>query len=293
MLPGLKGEGMNRIWMIREGDKEPTERHSLACRMAGGRVKLSDSIIDCIQMAVFWKESGFFSDNNNVQKFGFPSTEKFTPHEIVDSILTMKKISKQLRGIVTRTRIVVATIDLLASEGFSAVNMARVADLAEISAGPRQYYFPTPINLFEAVIDHILEFQELHFSRIDDIKDFRENLVERFSSKYDGIGSPAQRAIVELKMACRGNIDLRNAISSKIKSYEERADASFITFFKSSGLPDIELLAIRQIIVAASCGLSMSGMFSDRPEVLSFIKNMLPELLAEYISNNSEHKLSS
>ncbi len=205
----------------------------------------------------------------------------------------MKKISKQLRGVVTRTRIVVATIDLLASEGFSAVNMARVADLAEVSAGPRQYYFPTPINLFEAVIEHILEFQELHLRRIDEIKDLRENLVERFNGKYDGIGSPAQRAIVELKMACRGNIDLRNSISSKIKSFEERADASFIEFFKISGLPDIELLAIRQIIVAASCGLSMGGLFSDRTEVFSFAKNIIPELLYDYISNNSEYKTSS
>jgi len=197
------------------------------------------------------------------------------------------RTTKQLRSTVTRTRLIVAAIDLLAREGYAATTMARVAELADVSAGPRQYYFPTPLVLFEAVVDHIQEFQEAHSSQLDTITDVREHLAQRFKSPFKGTGSPSHMAIIELRMACRGDSELRLAIFSKIRAFEERANARFLSFFNATRLTKKEILAIRGILVAASSGLATSGIEQTDPDVKKMVENLLPNIIADYIEKRS------
>lgn len=198
------------------------------------------------------------------------------------------RTTKQLRSTVTRTRLVVAAIELLATEGYSATTMARVAELAEVSAGPRQYYFPTRVALFEAVVEHVQEFQEAHSSRLDTITDIREHLVQRFRSPFNGTGSLSHMAIIELRMACRGDSELRDAILPSIRAFEERANASFLSFFESRKLTSNELMAIQGILVAASSGLATSGIRQTDPKVHELVENLLPNILADYIEKRSK-----
>ena len=197
------------------------------------------------------------------------------------------RTTKQLRSTVTRTRLIVAAIDLLAREGYAATTMARVAELADVSAGPRQYYFPTPLVLFEAVVDHIKEFQEAHSGQLDTITDIREHLIQRFRSPFKGTGSPSHMAIIELRMACRGDSELRRAILPKIQAFEDRANDRFLSFFKAAKLTQNELLAIRGILVAASSGLATSGIEQTNPDVKKLVENLLPNILADYIEKRS------
>ncbi|WP_397401310.1 TetR/AcrR family transcriptional regulator [Phenylobacterium sp.] len=197
------------------------------------------------------------------------------------------RTTKQLRSTVTRTRLIVAAIDLLAREGYAATTMARVAELADVSAGPRQYYFPTPLVLFEAVVDHIQEFQEAHSGQLETITDVREHLIQRFKSPFKVTGSPSHMAIIELRMACRGDPELRRAILSKIREFEERANARFLSFFEATKLTKNELLAIRGILVAASSGLATSGIEQTDPDAKKLVEDFLPIILADYIEKKS------
>ncbi len=66
---------------------------------------------------------------------------------------------QQDRSRATRQRLLAATIDCLAEQGWAATSLAVVATRAGVSRGAAQHHFPTRETLFTAAVDHVTELR--------------------------------------------------------------------------------------------------------------------------------------
>jgi AcrR family transcriptional regulator len=157
----------------------------------------------------------------------------------------------------TRDLLISAAIKCLAEVGYAGATMRLVSDVAGVTQGPRQYYFPTPVKLYEAVVDRIQTGAD------DWFEDVRAK-VEGCSPEeiiravvipaFRNCGSDNHLSMIELKLACRGNPALRAAIEKKIVEYETRNDQVWVDLLGETGLSETELVEIRTVVAAALRG---------------------------------------
>ena len=86
-----------------------------------------------------------------------------------------QRAPKQDRSRITRERLLGASIDLLATQGWAATTVGAVAAAAGVSRGAAQHHFPTREDLITAALGHMIE------QRIEDVRrvglDLGEDLV--------------------------------------------------------------------------------------------------------------------
>lgn len=71
--------------------------------------------------------------------------------------MTSVREPQQDRSRATRERLLSSTVDLLATQGWAATTVAKVAEEAGVSRGAAQHHFPTREALFTAVIEQMYE----------------------------------------------------------------------------------------------------------------------------------------
>ncbi len=191
------------------------------------------------------------------------------------------RLAKQARSHETRVRLVEAAIQMLATHGYAATTMSKVAASAGVSPGPRQYYFPKAVDLFAAVVEKVQANTGARAAAFDGIEDAGERLTLRFRAMLDGVGSPEHMAMLELKMACRGDDTLRRAISPNIRAFEDRADEHFMSFLRDSGRSERELRALRAILAATLRGIAIAAIERDQADVIEDVRRVLPEMLLQ------------
>ncbi|MFT4088961.1 MAG: TetR/AcrR family transcriptional regulator [Gordonia sp. (in: high G+C Gram-positive bacteria)] len=111
--------------------------------------------------------------------------------------MTAAREPQQDRSRATRERLLAAAVDLLATRGWTATTVAKVAEEAHVSRGAAQHHFPTREALFTAVVEQMYE------TMIDDaVRSIPETLTgsERIAAVVDqavGIytGAPFKAAL--------------------------------------------------------------------------------------------------
>ncbi|MFN3602790.1 MAG: TetR/AcrR family transcriptional regulator [Dietzia sp.] len=83
-----------------------------------------------------------------------------------------QRAPKQDRSRLTRERLLGASIDLLATQGWAATTVGAVAAAAGVSRGAAQHHFPTREDLITAALLHMIE------QRIDDVRNVGLDLPE-------------------------------------------------------------------------------------------------------------------
>ncbi|MGX1767522.1 TetR family transcriptional regulator [Dietzia sp. NPDC055343] len=68
-----------------------------------------------------------------------------------------QRAPKQDRSRITRERLLGASIDLLATQGWAATTVGAVAAAAGVSRGAAQHHFPTREDLITAALEHMIE----------------------------------------------------------------------------------------------------------------------------------------
>ena len=190
------------------------------------------------------------------------------------------RIGKQARSQEMRQKLIATAIELLATHGYAATTMARVAQVAGVSAGPRRYYFPNPTDLFAAVVDELHAANAARMEGIARDGDLRTRATARFLASLGTVGSPQHLAMLELKMAIRGDPELRRAIGPKIRAFEERADGRFLHDLRDTGLPEGEIVALRAIMAATLRGLAIASIERDQTDIIAEVARLIPEMIA-------------
>lgn len=163
---------------------------------------------------------------------------------------------QQSRGEETRRRLLLAAVACLNSHGFGGTTMARVAKIAEVSAGPRQYYFPTTDHLFVAVFQYLLDQQRAAFRQ----QDWAGRVVDELTAAVDRMlaysGSPEHIAMLELKLAMKHQHNLRREIGTQLSDFEEQMDRFWIAQLQTVGVSSVRAIAMRRMLAAVARGLA-------------------------------------
>lgn len=181
-----------------------------------------------------------------------------------------------------------AAIEVLATVGYSATTMARVSHAAGVSPGPRQYYFPRSTDLFVAVVEHVHASLRARVAKFDAVTDPAQRIRQRFHVLLGNVASPEHMAMLELKMACRGDAELREAIGPTIREFEDQADENFLAAMRTTGLPDRELIALRAVMAATLRGLAIASIDQDQTAVLTDIDRLLPEMVIARLQSGAK-----
>ncbi len=191
---------------------------------------------------------------------------------------------KQVRAQDTRRRLIEAVIICLTRYGFGGTTMARVSKLAGVSAGPRQYYFPTTAHLFAAVLDHLVKDQGRIYTQPSLPKDPADNVRELIRRSIAYAGTPNHIAILEIKLALKHDKALRRLIAAKLEAIEAQADQDWMNAVKPIGVDDETAQNTRRILASVSRGLALeTGLVSaqrvalaDLVETMAFAALQIP-----------------
>lgn len=165
---------------------------------------------------------------------------------------------KQQRAEQTRQKLIDAGIECLANYGYAGAQLGLIADIAGVSRGPRQYYFPSRIDLMMAVWEEI---------RIRDNRTFNQAVEGSVSlqQKVDAIlrwGLDTYKthqylADMELKLAIRSDEELARNLTPLIEERESAIDAFWVQFLSQSGKKAPELIADRYLAVSLLRGMAI------------------------------------
>ena len=160
----------------------------------------------------------------------------------------------------TRERLIAVAIELIAERGFAGTTMRLVADAAGVTQGPRQYYFPSTTSLYAAVVDAIHARSDAGVAAFEALRDLP--LPARTRAIAEGAfrtcGDGPHLAMIELKMACRGDAALREAIEGKILTTERRYDEAWVRIFADTGRDRDHLIELRTIVSATLRGYGIA-----------------------------------
>ena len=146
----------------------------------------------------------------------------------------------------TRQHIIDAAIKCIALYGYNGATLAVVADVAGLSRGPRQYYFPTKTDLMVAVWREIIERarQSVREANLDPDHP-KDSLRRLLDAEIERAGREEYLVDLELKLAIRGDRELGDILSPLIDDFEQGVDEWWTGLFAKTGRSREELLAAR------------------------------------------------
>ena len=121
----------------------------------------------------------------------------------------------------TRTRILEATVAVLAEAGYAATSTPAVARRANLSRTAMLYHFPSRRALIDAVVQYVIrrrvEMQEEMQAHLPKDETFRSRSVD---STWAQLQSKEFRAFCELSMAARTDADLAEVFQPALAAFD-------------------------------------------------------------------------
>jgi AcrR family transcriptional regulator len=140
--------------------------------------------------------------------------------------------SHQKRGLVTRQKLLDATIATLISKGYAATSMPELCRRAGLSRGAQLHHFPTKIELLTAAVEHLMARRHAELREVIralPAQDRAETFVDELWRIYSG---DAFYAFLELAVAARTDRQLRAALVEVNDRFYEEAHATLREFLQ-------------------------------------------------------------
>jgi AcrR family transcriptional regulator len=185
-----------------------------------------------------------------------------------------------------RTRLLDATIDLLASDGWSKLSTNDVVRRARVSRGALAHHFATKADLMEAAAARLLEQRTAEFERTFAALDPAERTVERaLGLLWSDLQGPDFAAMVEMMVAARTNRELRGVLVDGPEQIVDAAYGIFVEFFPAVASNPFARQGLRAAF-ALMIGLEIQSFVDgDRhghhAEIIDWLKSVAPLLLPE------------
>ncbi len=165
---------------------------------------------------------------------------------------------KQPRAEKTRQKLIDACIECLAKHGYAGSQLGMISDLAGVSRRPRQYYFPSRINLMLAVWHEIRLRDDAEFSKLHSVEQPLEKTVELILEfAFKKYRTPRYIADLELKLAMRSDDDLARELGPLIEQREKEADQLWLSLFAKVDKPAEQIIVTRYLHVSLLRGLAV------------------------------------
>ncbi|MBY4129331.1 TetR/AcrR family transcriptional regulator [Rhodococcus fascians] len=175
----------------------------------------------------------------------------------------MAREPKQDRSRVTRQRLLEATIDSLAEQGWVATTVGVVAERAGVSRGATQHHFPTREDLITGALEYMFD------TRMDDARREAQDIppgpgrtalvVERLVEYYTG---PMFKAALQVWTAASADPELRDRIVPLEERFGRRAHQMAV---ENLGVDDNDPVTHRlvQATLDLARGLGLADVLTD------------------------------
>ena len=177
--------------------------------------------------------------------------------------MVMAREPKQDRSRVTRQRLLEATIDSLAEQGWVATTVGVVAERAGVSRGATQHHFPTREDLITGALEYMFD------TRMDDARREAQDIppgpgrtalvVERLVEYYTG---PMFKAALQVWTAASADPELRDRIVPLEERFGRRAHQMAV---ENLGVDDNDPVTHRlvQATLDLARGLGLADVLTD------------------------------
>ncbi|TFI45523.1 TetR/AcrR family transcriptional regulator [Rhodococcus sp. 1R11] len=175
----------------------------------------------------------------------------------------MAREPKQDRSRVTRQRLLEATIDSLAEQGWSATTVGVVAERAGVSRGATQHHFPTREDLITGALEYMFDTRMDHARReaqeIPPGPGRTKLVVERLVEYYTG---PMFKAALQVWTAASADPELRDRIVPLEERFGRRAHMMAV---ENLGVDDNDPVTHRlvQATLDLARGLGLADVLTD------------------------------
>lgn len=177
--------------------------------------------------------------------------------------MVMAREPKQDRSRVTRQRLLEATIDSLAEQGWSATTVGVVAERAGVSRGATQHHFPTREDLITGALEYMFDTRMDHARReaqeIPPGPGRTKLVVERLVEYYTG---PMFKAALQVWTAASADPELRDRIVPLEERFGRRAHMMAV---ENLGVDDNDPVTHRlvQATLDLARGLGLADVLTD------------------------------
>ncbi len=190
----------------------------------------------------------------------------------------------QSRALITRHRLLAATVEALVECGYAGATTQEVCRRAGASRGTLLHHFKTRIELLLAALESILAdrveaFVAAHAAEPLDAA----QLVDLMWAEWQG---PALRAWLELAVAARTNDALRAPMRVVMLDFEARVHAAFEAILGPEGLPPMFREGAPMLLFALLNGLAVGQSYEDEGHALPVL-NLMKQLAETLLGGSS------
>jgi AcrR family transcriptional regulator len=185
-----------------------------------------------------------------------------------------------------RTRLLDATLDLLAAEGWSKLSTNDVVRRARVSRGALAHHFATKADLMEAAATRLIEERTAEFERAFAALDPSERTVERaLGLLWLHLQGPDFAALVEMMVAARTNRELRQVLADGPERIVDAAYEILVEFFPAVVTNSFAKQGLRAafglLIGLAFQSLVDGDRHGHHAEIVAWLQSVAPLMLPE------------
>lgn len=173
----------------------------------------------------------------------------------------------------TRAAVLDATVECLATRGYSQTTTTRIARHAKVSRGALLHYYPSKQQLLAAAVEHVFqrrigEFREA-FAALPSGADRRAAAVDLLWAMFRG---STFHAWLELLVAARSDRNLHEQVAGITTRFADAVDATYLELFPEPNQPGPFFGLAPRFVFAVLQGLALERIaFGDAPELAELI----------------------
>ena len=191
---------------------------------------------------------------------------------------------QQARSLVTRERLIKATLDVIHDVGYHSATTQEIAARAKVSRGALLHHFPTRADIILAAMETLLDdgtteirkvAQEMRSGQVT-LDAFVDFLWSLFSDRFFYLS-------LEMITEARNDDELRERMIPVVKRFHDALDATWVEFCDADKRPARQARIILNLTVCLVRGMGVQTVLRPEPgyyrDLLEAWKALLPSLI--------------
>lgn len=185
----------------------------------------------------------------------------------------------------TRQRLVDATLDCLAEDGYAGTTISRIVEKAEVSHGASGHYFPSKAAMIQAAAEELMMQAYRRWGgallNVADADDRLDALLQ--ATWRDVFNTDKSDAFIELMQASKKDAELRERLQPMIvaamKTFRQSAEHFFVA--KKADVDLYDMMILTQWLFR---GMAMDQRIASSPEIFSPYLRLWTRIMNEYVA---------
>ena len=183
------------------------------------------------------------------------------------------------RRATTRTQLLDATIVCLHERGYAGTTTTEIAERAGVSRGAQLHHFPTKAELVTAAVEHLFARRHAEFVRaIAALPAGTRRAEAAIDLLWSMVSGPPFYAWLELAVASRTDIALREDVAALSQRFMETVQRTFLELFPPPATPNPFHEVAPMFVFALLDGLALEKILTDDPDKVTRVLNTLKNL---------------